>query len=259
MLEKVAFVKTLLPDIRNYILSHPIQNIEVKDNEFDNIVTDIDVTIQNRLEKALIERYPDTSLFGEEAYEHLFTPKMWIIDPIDGTKNFVRAKADYTVSIAYYEDLKPVFGVVYDVVSDDVYVGVTGQGAWMNDVKLNPRPSITLHQAVIDMSLKTVYALERRHHADVYTLSKNVFAHRNLGSASLSLCKIAAGFHDIYVNIHLKLWDYAAARIVLNEVGGVTEFPFESKQDLNLHSVFLFSSSHPDLHQELMNLLFTKE
>ncbi len=79
MLEKVAFVKTLLPDIRNYILSHPIQNIEVKDNEFDNIVTDIDVTIQNRLEKALIERYPDTSLFGEEADEHLFTPKMWIM------------------------------------------------------------------------------------------------------------------------------------------------------------------------------------
>ena len=77
MLEKVAFVKTLLPDIRNYILSHPIQNIEVKDNEFDNIVTDIDVTIQNRLEKALIDRYPDTSLFGEEADEHLFTPKMW--------------------------------------------------------------------------------------------------------------------------------------------------------------------------------------
>lgn len=259
MNDKITLIQKLLPQLRSFLLAHPIHNVMIKDNEFDNIVTDLDVIIQDRLERELITAFPDTSVFAEEADEHRFSAKMWIIDPIDGTKNFLRKHEDYAISIAYYENLEPVFGCVYDVVKGDLYLGIQGEGAWLNGKRLPRLEPKTLNQSVLDMSLKTVYALERKHQADVYGLSRQVFAHRGLGAASLSLCQIATGFQDIYVNIHLKLWDYAAARIVLSEVGGVTVFPFEPKQDLNLHSVFIFACNSPQLYRELMTCLFQAE
>ena len=112
MKEKIVFIESILPEIRGLILSKTIQEVIVKDNEFDNIVTDLDILVQNTLIKSLTEKFPDTQVLGEESEEHIFTDKMWIIDPIDGTKNFFRRKEDFAISIAYYENMKPVFGFV---------------------------------------------------------------------------------------------------------------------------------------------------
>jgi len=129
MKEKIVFIESILPEIRELILSKTIQEVIVKDNEFDNIVTDLDILVQNTLIKSLTEKFPDTQVLGEESEEHIFTDKMWIIDPIDGTKNFFRRKEDFAISIAYYENMKPVFGFVFDVVKNDIYLGIVGQGA----------------------------------------------------------------------------------------------------------------------------------
>ncbi len=133
MKEKIVFIESILPEIRELILSKTIQEVIVKDNEFDNIVTDLDILVQNTLIKSLTEKFPDTQVLGEESEEHIFTDKMWIIDPIDGTKNFFRRKEDFAISIAYYENMKPVFGFVFDVVKNDIYLGIVGQGAYLNN------------------------------------------------------------------------------------------------------------------------------
>lgn len=256
MKEKIVFIESILPEIRELILSKTIQEVIVKDNEFDNIVTDLDILVQNTLIKSLTEKFPDTQVLGEESEEHIFTDKMWIIDPIDGTKNFFRRKEDFAISIAYYENMKPVFGFVFDVVKNDIYLGIVGQGAYLNKQALSKLPIRTMNQSVLDMNLKTLYTLEEKYNANVKLVSTQVFAHRNIGSAAISMCQIARGLHDIYVSSHLKLWDYAASSIVLKEVGGEVYFPFEDKKELNVKSVFLFATSSKEVYQNLNQLLY---
>ena len=202
MKEKIVFIESILPEIRELILSKTIQEVIVKDNEFDNIVTDLDILVQNTLIKSLTEKFPDTQVLGEESEEHIFTDKMWIIDPIDGTKNFFRRKEDFAISIAYYENMKPVFGFVFDVVKNDIYLGIVGQGAYLNKQALSKLPIRTMNQSVLDMNLKTLYTLEEKYNANVKLVSTQVFAHRNIGSAAISMCQIARGLHDIYVSSH---------------------------------------------------------
>ncbi len=256
MKEKIVFIESILPEIRGLILSKTIQEVIVKDNEFDNIVTDLDILVQNTLIKSLTEKFPDTQVLGEESEEHIFTDKMWIIDPIDGTKNFFRRKEDFAISIAYYENMKPVFGFVFDVVKNDIYLGIVGQGAYLNKQALSKLPIRTMNQSVLDMNLKTLYTLEEKYNANVKLVSTQVFAHRNIGSAAISMCQIARGLHDIYISSHLKLWDYAASSIVLKEVGGEVYFPFEDKKELNVKSVFLFATSSKEVYQDLNQLLY---
>ena len=256
MKEKIVFIESILPEIRELILSKTIQEVIVKDNEFDNIVTDLDILVQNTLIKSLTEKFPDTQVLGEESEEHIFTDKMWIIDPIDGTKNFFRRKEDFAISIAYYENMKPVFGFVFDVVKNDIYLGIVGQGAYLNKQALSKLPIRTMNQSVLDMNLKTLYTLEEKYNANVKLVSTQVFAHRNIGSAASSMCQIARGLHDIYISSHLKLWDYAASSIVLKEVGGEVYFPFEDKKELNVKSVFLFATSSKEVYQDLNQLLY---
>ena len=256
MKEKIVFIESILPEIRGLILSKTIQEVIVKDNEFDNIVTDLDILVQNTLIKSLTEKFPDTQVLGEESEEHIFTNKMWIIDPIDGTKNFFRRKEDFAISIAYYENMKPVFGFVFDVVKNDIYLGIVGQGAYLNKQALSKLPIRTMNQSVLDMNLKTLYTLEEKYNANVKLVSTQVFAHRTIGSAAISMCQIARGLHDIYISSHLKLWDYAASSIVLKEVGGEVYFPFEDKKELNVKSVFLFATSSKEVYQDLNQLLY---
>lgn len=256
MREKIAFLEKILPELRELILNKTINEVIVKDNEFDNIVTDLDILVQNTLIKSLTEAFPDTHVLGEESDEHTFEDKMWIIDPIDGTKNFFRRKEDFAISIAYYEYDKPLFGFVYDVVKDDVYLGITGNGAFLNKEKMKQLPIRTMNQSVLDMNLKTLYTLQEKYNANVKLLSQQVFAHRNIGSAAISMCQIARGLHDIYISSHLKIWDFAASRIVLKEVGGQVYLPFEEIQELNVKSVFLFATSSPELYDDLNKILY---
>ena len=153
MIEKIEFINSILPGMRELVLTKAINEVIVKDNEFDNIVTDLDILVQNTLIKSLTEKFPDTQVLGEESEEHVLSNKMWIIDPIDGTKNFFRRKEDFAISIAYYEDLKPIFGFVYDVVKDDTYLGIVNQGAYLNNKRLEPLPIRTMNQSVLDMNL----------------------------------------------------------------------------------------------------------
>ena len=252
---KITFLKTYLPELRNQILSRTIHTVEIKNGYFDDIVTDMDLFIQNQLIEQLRNHFPDTRFLAEENHQQDCSDYLWIIDPIDGTKNFFRRHEDYAISIAYYEFGKPLFGMVYDVAKDQLFYGIKDEGAWMNDQVLPALSVKSLNQSVLDMNLKTLYALEKRQ-ANIEGLSKQVFAHRSIGSAAISLCRMALGSHDIYLNSHLKLWDFAAARIILEEVGGVVSFPFDEDPQLDDQSVFLFACTSLIQEDALKKALF---
>jgi myo-inositol-1(or 4)-monophosphatase len=253
--DRLSFLMALLREVRQDLIHQIFSTIELKGNVFDNIVTDVDVAVQERLVQMLSRRFPDTSFLNEEESVHTMADRMWIIDPIDGTKNFVRRQEDYAISVAYYDHGLPVFGVVLDVAKDLWYVGVEGQGAWLNDEALPKVMTRPLKQSVLDVNLKTLDQLRIHYGADVYALSHTLFAHRSIGSGALSLCRIASGKHDLYIGDHLSIWDYAAGAIILRAVGGVVTFPFADPLTPEPYPQLLVAAASTAQLQELFSVL----
>jgi myo-inositol-1(or 4)-monophosphatase len=253
--DRRVFLEALLREV-GMDLSHQLHaTIHLKNNAFDNIVTDVDVAVQERLVSALSKRFPDTAFLNEEDDAHVMHDRMWIIDPIDGTKNFVRRQEDFAISVAYYEDRQPVFGMVLDVAKAVMYLGIEGQGAWANGVALVPLRYRPLHEVVLDVNLKTLDQLRLLYGADVFALSRSLFAHRSIGSGALSLCRLASGKHDVYVGDHLSIWDYAAGAILVRALGGVVTFPFADPQKPEPQPQLLMAAAHADQLNDLLAVL----
>lgn len=194
---------------------------ELKGGNIRNIVTEHDKAIERFLTDAIRSRFPDHGFVTEE-YEHppvVADTPTWIIDPIDGTTNFVSIHRYFAVSLAFYRGLEPVFGFVYDVMADELYVGIAGGGAFLNGRPLHARVK-SAQDSIVETSLTCARRLEERYGADTTPLVRDVRAQRAYGSASLGICRIAAGSLDVYISCSLSLWDYAAAIIVLSEAGG---------------------------------------
>jgi myo-inositol-1(or 4)-monophosphatase len=258
MQKKIEYLKAYLPQLRTFLLSQTIDEVRIKEDSFDNIVTNLDLMVQDHLTQALLSAFPDTAFFSEEDESHEVSEKMWVIDPIDGTKNFYRRKEDYAISVAYYENKIPVFGFVYDVAKDLLFLGIQNEGAWVNGKRIEALSEKTLHQSILDMNIKTFLAINEQG-GNGKKLNDEIFAHRCIGSGALSLCRIALGTHDIYISSHLKFWDYAAAKIILEACGGVVRLPFEANIPLSNVSVFLIACTGEKHVGAIMETLFGKE
>jgi myo-inositol-1(or 4)-monophosphatase len=159
---------------------------------------------------------------------------IWIIDPIDGTTNFVQRHRDYSISIACYKGDFPVFALVYDVMAQELFEAQKGQGAWLNGEKMLPLTGMGyLKNSLVDFSVNGIHTMKKHYNVDLVKLSGSIRGHRALGSASLILCHIARGDTDIYISPKLHIWDYAAGNLILQELGG--EVLLYPKDDL-LHS-----------------------
>jgi myo-inositol-1(or 4)-monophosphatase len=256
MKDKIAFLNRYLPELRQKILATTILEVNVKEETFDNIVTDLDLKIQSELIQVLSLEFPDTSFLSEESDDYTISEKMWVIDPVDGTKNLFRRNEDYAVSIAYYEHNEGVFGYVYDIAKDLLFLGIKGEGAWLNGEPIPMIVEKTLNQSVLDMNLKTLYSLSDKQGADFRRLNEQTFAHRSIGSAALSLCRIAIGLHDIYISSHLKFWDYAAAIVILEAVNGTCHLPFEPENPRDARSVVLIACTGENHYRQIMETVF---
>lgn len=221
--ELIAWTESLVREAgamaRRAVLSEI--DAELKGGNIRNIVTEHDMAIERFLTDAIRRRFPDHGFVTEE-FEHppvIADTPTWIIDPIDGTTNFVNIHRYFAVSLAFYRGPEPVFGFVYDVMADELYVGIAGSGAFLNGRPLHARTKAA-KDSIVETSLICARRLEERYGADTTPLVRDVRAQRAYGSASLGICRIAAGSLDVYISCSLSLWDYAAAIIVLSEAGG---------------------------------------
>ena len=142
------------------------------------------------------------------------------MDPIDGTTNFVSRHRDFAISLAYYHRQQPVFGIVYDVMRDELFLGVHGKGAWKNGERMAQLRKKEARECILDAGLHVLGYIKRTYGSDPLTMQDEFRAHRYLGCASLSIVQIAQGLSDLYLSAHVKCWDYAAAAIILEEVQG---------------------------------------
>ncbi len=192
---------------------------------FGDVVTYADVEVQRRLADALRADHPTFGFLGEEGLDdRRGEAPTWVIDPIDGTHNFVRRYPGFCVSVGLVVGGEPVLGVIYDSVSDDVCWAVAGAGAWRDGVRLRMGAPRDLAHALVATNFVPASndaAVRRELFWDVARVAAGV---RASGSACRDLCLIAQGRLDLFWQFGLHAWDVAAGAVLVREAGGVVAF-----------------------------------
>jgi len=203
------------------ILSIPRPEITSKEGHA-NFVTTADGAAQNLLVSLLTPLIPDAHFFAEEEEDHtLKSGYPWIIDPIDGTTNFIRGTAASVISIALWFEGEIVAGVVYDPYRKELFSASKGNGAF-----LNGSPIHTIHRPVEESIIyfgtspyyRHLLPTTMRTAEALFTAGGDL---RRSGSAAMELCYLACGRYDAYFEATLSPWDYAAGTVILKEAGGI--------------------------------------
>src|SRR5699024_9379441 len=199
--------------------------IGTKSNPKD-LVTEMDRKVEFFFANKIKRYYPQHFLLSEEGYGDTLSNSLgtiWIIDPIDGTMNFVHQKQHFAISIGIYEDGVGEIGFIYDVMNNNLYSAVRGNGAYKNDQKLPKlEEKVTLTKSIICLNH---YWLSENKLVDekvMHQLIKDVRGTRTYGSAALEFAYVAEGAVDAYITMRLEPWDIAAEKIIVQEVGGIT-------------------------------------
>ena len=199
------------------------QSHTIKHKGIIDLVTEIDKASEAFLINEIQTEFPDHKIIAEENGEISGqNDHCWYIDPLDGTVNFAHNIPFFTVSIAYEENGKVKLGVVYDPMRDECFSAETGQGAFLNDIKLQASETNQLIDSLLVTGFPYIMTdpinnnLDRFEHMSLITQGV-----RRLGSAALDLSYVAAGRFDGFWEIGLSPWDVAAGSLIVEEAGGV--------------------------------------
>lgn len=194
--------------------------VHQKEGHF-NFVTDTDVAVQEYIRNALQTLLPGSRFFAEEQdNEPLSDAPTFVVDPIDGTINFMRGRGVSAVSIALMENKRPVLGVIYDPYRDELFHAQNGRGAYLNGRPIHVS-EIPFEKAVTAFGTSP-YDAELAEKGLAYARRFLLEAGdlRRCGAASLDLCDVACGRADIFFELRLRPWDVAAGSLLVTEAGG---------------------------------------
>lgn len=226
--------------------------INTKSNTND-LVTDVDTAVESFFQEKLQDRFPTHRLMGEEgSFKNIkdLSGTVWILDPIDGTINFVHQKQLFSISLGIFVEGVGVIGFVYDVMKDELFSAVKGKGAYLNASALPPLSNDTpFHESIIAINPRWLVR-----QADMLDLVKEVRGIRCYGSAALEITYVAAGRLDGYVSFHLSPWDIAGGCIILKEVGG--RATNNEGKELTFLQADTFVAANPNIHDKLISKYF---
>ena len=213
--------------IRKERASFSVEKVERK--HAHDYVSYVDKGSETFIVSKLREIVPEAGFITEEGSAgHTDEQYVWVVDPLDGTTNFIHGFAPYAVSIALCKGREIVVGVVYEIVSDECFYAWQGGGAWVNEAPLHVGTS-EINDALLCLQLP--------YNSDAYMpvikrlidhFYGNVGSIRMIGSAAIALCYVAAGRLDAYAERYIGQWDYMAGALIVKEAGGrVTNYDGE--------------------------------
>jgi myo-inositol-1(or 4)-monophosphatase len=184
-----------------------------------DFVSEADLAAENTIRDILLGAHPADGWLGEETAASS-GQRRWIVDPLDGTTNFLRGIPHWAISIALEVDGRRVLGVVHDPVKGETFHAATGQGAWLNDAGLVPGDGDDLSQALFGTGIP-FGGMDHidAHAADIARLMPHCAGVRRFGAAALDLAYVAAGRLDGFWERRLQQWDIAAGLVILAEAG----------------------------------------
>lgn len=218
-------------------------DIELKPGEA-NFVTRYDKSVQEFLKAELTKLYPDAAFIGEESGEDGYknADTLIVVDPIDGTTNFIKNMRHSSVVIGIIKDKIPYKSVVYNPYDDEVFYAKRGGGAYLNGKRIFVSQS-HLCDGLVGFGSVPYYA---ELYSKTFDLIKELMPAcadvRRLGSAALDLCFVACGRFDLFFEYRLSLWDYCAAGLIVTEAGGIIRGEGGKVLDFNGPSAIIAAS-----------------
>jgi len=217
---------------------------------FADLVTATDEKVEEHVISALKAKFPEHAFIGEEMTASgkkavLTDDPTWIIDPVDGTTNFVHRIPHTCISIGLWIKKSPAVGVVYNAIMDELFTAIMGEGAKCNGKPISVSGITELNQSVIicEAGASRDPAKIENIFANMRSLVNDVHGLRSFGSAALNMCYVARGSAEAYYEYGLHCWDMAAASLIVLEAGGVVIDPNGNDLDIMSRRVLCASSS----------------
>lgn len=255
----MSFLKTALECVKQckpIILEgfYKEKEIELKNGKEIDLVTTIDKAVEKKTIEVILGLHSNHSIMSEESDDIEQNKEYrWIVDPIDGTTNFVHNVPHFAISIALEYQGELVLGTVYNPITNELFTAEKDNGAFLNGLPIYVSKTKILSKSL----LATGFPYDSQENAELYAEELKPFLRnsrglRRAGAASLDICYVACGRYDGYWERNLKPWDYAGGSIILTEAGGkVSDF---SNKGFKLgQNTYLSSNGH--IHSEMSEIL----
>ena len=222
--ERMRMVKETIRSAGSFLIERFGREIQggVEEKKANDFVTEVDRESERIITESLSKAFPDTGVYAEEGGVTGRIERFWIVDPLDGTTNFIHHYPVFAISIALYEDGMTTLGAVFDPTRNELFEAVRGGGAFCNGERIGVSGAGRLSESL----LGTGFPFSVPRHIDKYLdVFKELFLQcrgmRRAGSAALDLCHVASGRLDGFWELYLKPWDMAAGALIVEEAGGL--------------------------------------
>ena len=232
-----------------------IENLQVSTKGPGDFVTSADKRTEKILIGELQRAHPEYGIITEEKgiINKSNTDNRWIIDPIDGTMNFLNGIPQFAISIGYEEKGEITCGVIFNPIINEMFIAEKGNGAYLNNSRIRVSNKKKIKDALlVTGGPKENSKIKNKIFSEYINVSNNVSNVRKFGSAALDMAYVACGRFDGYWQRELNYWDIAAGIIILKEAGGFINF-FEEDKNNALKKNILASNSY--IHNELLDLI----
>jgi myo-inositol-1(or 4)-monophosphatase len=230
-----------------------LENVTVMEKKKNDFVSSVDKNAEHAILQIIRQSYPDHGIIAEESGTVAGNEFTWVIDPLDGTTNFLHGFPHFCTSIGVLKDGVPTHGVIYDCLRDELFTATLGQGAMLNQKRLRLKDSVSLDGALVGTGFPYSEMSEIEKYLRMFReVCPRAAGIRRAGSAALDLAYIAAGRLDAFWEIGLKPWDIAAGAVLIKEAGGIIT-DFKGGNDF-LTSGNIVSGS-PKVHTELQPII----
>ncbi len=236
-----------------------IEKLQVSSKGPGDFVSAADKRSEKIIIDELLKINPKYGILSEEvgAINENNKDNRWIIDPIDGTFNFLNGIPQFAISIGYEEKGEIVSGIIFDPIKDEMFFAEKGSGAYINNSRLRVSNKSKLQDSLLVTGGPKINSLLRKNIFEEFIKVSNI-AHapiRKFGSAALDIAYVAAGRFDGFWQWGLKYWDIAAGLIILKEAGGYVDFfEEELKNPINKNII----ATNSKIHEELKRVIFKK-
>ncbi|KAA3647306.1 MAG: inositol monophosphatase [Chloroflexi bacterium] len=235
------------------------QKIVDKKSSAVDWVTQFDKQAEDLIVKGLLDKYPDHGIKGEEGTDREGADGFkWYIDPIDGTNNYAHGVPIFCVSIALYQNDKPLVGVIFDPSQNEWFSAISGEGAFLTTSRGERRLKVTTTDELVSSLLATGFPYDRHTNPqnnvdEIGAFIRKAQGIRRGGSAALDMAYVACGRFDGYWEYRLYAWDMAAARICLEEAGGKMTMIDGEFVRMDTQQSLIVSNGH--IHEQMLEVI----
>ncbi len=233
--------------------SEDIGSLTVSDKGYNDFVSEVDLASEKEIIRVLKIAYPNHAFLGEESGLSHQADDVWIIDPLDGTTNFLHGIPQYCISIALEHKGEITQAVIYDPNRNDLFSATKGQGAYLNQRRIRVSNKAKLKDSI----LGTGFPFRDFKHLPTYLkifeeVIRGTSGIRRPGAAALDLAYVAAGWFDGFFEINLSKWDIAAGGLIVSEAGGIVSDFSEKSNWIESGNIV---AANPKIHNPLIKII----